>query len=101
MNVTHPSIRPARDVEAGISNAGEFKAVSLERDPLPLYVAGALRTSRPDPLTVAVAVNGIVTAVTHSYRDRDAHVFGTLIPESSLREGHNAVAALVVEEPQE
>ena len=31
------------------------------------------RTSRPDPLNVAVVVNGIVAAIAHSYQDRDGH----------------------------
>ena len=54
-------------------------------------------TSRPDPLSVAVVVNGIVAAIAHSYRDRDGHVFGTLIPEAALRDGKNTVAAFVVD----
>jgi hypothetical protein len=82
-----------------IRNARQFQAVTVARDPLPLYVSGVLSTSRTEPLTVAVIVNGIVAAVTHSYRERDTQMFATLIPETSLRNGDNAVTAVVVEAP--
>ena len=79
-----------------IRNERQFQAVNVARDPLPLYVSGVLSTSRSEPLTVAVAVNGIVAAVTHSYRERDTHMFATLIPETSLRNGDNAVSAIAL-----
>jgi hypothetical protein len=97
VNAASSSIQAVRDAEATIRNPGQFEAVDLSVDPVPLYVGGVLKTSRSEPLTVAVTVNGIVAAVAQSYRDRDDHVFGTLIPESSLREGNNAVAAFVVD----
>ena len=90
-------MHPARDVQITIRNPRQFEAVNLASDPLPLYVGGVLSTSRSAPLTVAVVVNGIVAAVTHSYREHDAHRFDTLIPETSLRNGNNIVAALVVD----
>jgi hypothetical protein len=96
-NVSRSPMRAATDVQITIRNPGQFDAVNLARDPLPLYVGGVLSTRRAEPLTVAVVVNGIVAAVTHSYRERDAHVFGTLIPETSLRDGKNIVTALVVD----
>ena len=94
-----PSVlRSARDLKIRIRNSREFRAVNLRRDPLPLYVTGILDTLRPDPLAVAVAVNGSIAAVTHSYRERGAHRFGTLIPESSLHDGRNSVSALVIDQ---
>lgn len=92
-----PGTQAAPDVQVTIRNPRQFQAVALARDPLPLHVTGVLSTSRRDPLTVAVVVNGIVAAVTQSYRERDAHMFGTLIPETSLRDGNNTVTAFVVD----
>jgi Sulfatase len=97
MNVSRSAMSSARDVQITIRNPRQFEAVNLARDPLPLYVGGVLSTSRSEPLTVAVVVNGTVAAVTHSYREHDAHRFDTLIPETSLRDGNNIVAALVVD----
>jgi hypothetical protein len=97
MNVSRSAIRAAADVHITINNPRQFDAVKRDRDPLPIYVRGELSTSRADPLSVAVAVNGNVAAIAHSYRERDSHTFGTLIPETALRDGHNTVAAFVVE----
>lgn len=85
------------EVQITIRDREQFAAVKLDRDPLPLYVRGVLRTSRRDPLTVAVAVNGTVAAVSQSYREGNAHVFGTLIPETVLRDGNNSVTGFVVD----
>ena len=90
----------AADVQITIRDQQRCASVALNRNTLPLYVRGVLTTSKSDPLNVAVAVNGVVVAVTQSYRERRAHVFGTLIPESSLREGNNAVAAAVIDLPE-
>ncbi len=98
-NVSRAPMHAPQDVQVTIRNERQFQAVNVARDPLPLYVSGVLSTSRSEPLTVAVAVNGIVAAVTHSYRERDTHMFATLIPETSLRNGDNAVTAVVVDTP--
>jgi hypothetical protein len=94
-SVSQSGLRAAKDVHIRIENPGQFDAVRRDRDPLPIYVRGVLSTSRPDPLNVAVVVNGIVTAIAHSYQERDGHMFGTLIPETALRDGKNTVSAFV------
>ena len=86
-----------KDVLITIRDPQQFASVNRERDVLPLYVQGTLNTAHEEPLTVAVAVNGTIAAVTHSYRDRNAHVFGVLIPETSLHDGNNAVTAFAVD----
>ena len=96
-NVNRAGLREARDVQVSINNPGQFEAVMRDRDPLPIYVRGVLNTARSDPLNVVVVVNGIVSAIAHSYQDRDGHLFGTLIPETALRDGNNTVAAFVVD----
>lgn len=100
--VAQSRLRPAPDVQITIHNPAQFEAVKLEVDPLPIYVRGFLTTSRPDPLDVAVVVNGVVTAIAHSfieqaYTQQESHTFGTLIPESALREGKNTVEAFVID----
>ena len=90
------AVHSAPDVRIGIRNNAQFQAVNLAVDPLPMYVTGVLRTTRSAPLVVAVFVNGTVAAVTQSYQERGAHQFGTLIPESSLRDGSNTVSAIAL-----
>ena len=69
MNVSRSGLRAAQDVKIRINNPAQFEAVARDRDPLPIYVRGVLDTSRPDPLNVAVVVNGIVTAIAQSYQE--------------------------------
>jgi len=95
--VNQPAMRVAQDVQVKIGDPSQFEAVRRDQDPLPLYVRGVLSTSRADPLSVAVVVNGTVAAIAHSYRERSGHVFGTLIPEAELRDGKNTVEAFVID----
>ena len=97
MDASGTALRPASDAAITLRNPRQFDNVKLASDPLPLYVHGALSTSRADPLNVAVVVNGTVAAVTQSYQDRDGHMFGTLIPETVLRDGRNTVSAFVLD----
>jgi hypothetical protein len=91
------ALKPAADVQVAVDNLPRYESVARERDPLPLYVSGVLETRRADPLNVVVAVNGTVAAIARSYRARGGHMFGTLIPETLLRDGRNAVTAFVVD----
>lgn len=97
---TEPSraaLKPAGDVQIVIDNHAQYESVALERDPLPIYVSGVLKTSRRDPLNVVVVVNGTVAAIAQSYHARGGHMFGTLVPETQLRDGKNAVTAFVTD----
>jgi hypothetical protein len=97
LDANGPAVQPAADVRVTIRSPERFDDVRLARDPLPLYVRGVVDTQRPDPVNVAVAVNGRVAAVVQSYQERGEHVFGTLIPEASLHDGRNTVAAFAIE----
>ena len=95
--MSRAALKPAADVQVTIDNPSQYESVARERDPLPIYVSGVLSTSRADPLNVVVVVNGTVAAIAQSYQARGGHMFGTLIPESALRNGKNTVAAFAVD----
>ena len=95
--VNRAALKPAADAQVVVDNLPQYESVARERDPLPIYVSGVLTTRRTDPLNVVVAVNGTVAAIARSYRARGGHMFGTLIPETLLRDGRNDVAAFVVD----
>lgn len=99
LGASQSALHAASGVRVSIRGGGQFQDVNLAADPLPLYVGGLLDTKRPAPLAIAVVVNGVVAAVTQSYRERAAHRFGTLIPETSLRNGRNVVAGVALDEP--
>ena len=85
------------EVKIRILDLKQYSDVRLDRDRLPLYVRGIIRTPRRPALHVAVIVNGIVAAVTESYLERGRHVFGTLIPDVVLRNGQNRVSATAID----
>jgi hypothetical protein len=95
--LSRASLKPAADVQVTLDKSAQYESVERGRDPLPIYVSGALKTSRPDPLNVVVVVNGTVAAIARSYHARGGHTFATLIPESALKDGSNAVTAFVVD----
>jgi hypothetical protein len=61
------------------------------------WVSGRIeRKQGAAPLELAVAVNGIVRAVTYSYRDSGEERFGALVPPDALRRGSNDIAVFSV-----
>jgi hypothetical protein len=95
--LSRAALKRAADVQVTVDKPSQYESVARERDPLPIYVSGVLKTSRADPLNVVVVVNGTVAAIAQSYQARGGHLFGTLIPESALRNGSNTVAAFAVD----
>ena len=93
------ALKPAADVQVTVDNPSQYESVTRERDPIPLYVSGVLNTSRADPLNVVVVVNGTVAAIAQSYHARGGHMYGTLIPETMIRDGKNTVTAFVTDTP--
>jgi hypothetical protein len=86
---------PAVAVEA----PSAFADLDPDADVLPARITGLVRAGGRDPgrLTLAVAVNGTVRAVTRTYAN-DARTlrFSALVPEASFRAGDNAVEVLAV-----
>jgi hypothetical protein len=89
------ALKAAADVQVTVDNPSQYESVVRDRDPIPIYVSGVLKTSRADPLNVVVVVNGTVAAITQSYHARGGHMYGTLVPETILRDGKNTVSAFV------
>ncbi len=82
-----------------VENLSSFTDVNLVADPLPLEIRGRIRGSAP-PLVLAVVVNGVVAATTVSYEQEQRHVFSTMIPETSLRQGVNEVRVFQLDRDQ-
>ena len=75
-----------------------FDDVDLDSETLPLYVRGAVTESIGGPVSVAIAVNGVIVATTQSYQENDERVFASMIPEDALKEGVNDLQAFVVDD---
>ena len=93
--------RVGTDTSIRFDDPSRFDTVDLERHTLPLFVRGALPTGIADRVSVAIAVNGVVVATTQSYREHDAWVVASMIPEDALTPGANDVQVFIVDGPAE
>lgn len=55
------------------------------------------RQSSSTPINLAIAINGVIQAVTTSFRERDSERFSALLPESAFRLGYNDVRVFITE----
>jgi Sulfatase len=81
-------------IRAQIVNASLMRNVNLHSRILATQVAGSITGGAPGAKRdVAVAVNGSVEAVGRTFRLRGDHVerFAAMVPETSLKPGHNRV----------
>jgi hypothetical protein len=77
-----------------------FGKVDRRSQSLPAFVRGQFESTRPPPpgMPVAIAVNGVVRAVTLVLPDSPTEPsFGALIPEAAWRDGANQVEVFAVE----
>jgi hypothetical protein len=79
---------------------GDFSNIDPAARFLPAHLSGRARWLTSDgPATVAVAVNGIVSATTRTYRfdDRGSrHAWSVVIPPSAFQSGENEVEVFLV-----
>jgi Sulfatase len=89
---------PAGSRRADLDNVSRFGNVSLDSPPVKLTgrLAGAQSTA---PLDMAIDVNGTIVATAPAIAPRQGapRIFSVLIPESSLRDGENAVQLFAIE----
>jgi sulfatase-like protein len=76
-----------------------FENVDPEAAFVPAHITGRVFL-REDagPLNLAVAVNGVIRAVTRTYREGQAWKFAAMIPDTAFRPGKNDVDVFVVSE---
>ena len=87
---------------ATVLTSGLTRAVNLRSDLLPNHIAGTLRGNRRGSTRdVAVAVNGVVQSVAHTFylAGSSTESFTALVPETSLRNGRNDVRVFALSRP--
>ncbi len=90
---------PTTRLKGTLDSPDLFKKVFPEGSVIPSLVAGYLyREEKADHHYLAVAVNGIVRAVTRTYREDTVHRFSALVPEESFRPGSNNVEIFAIRE---
>jgi hypothetical protein len=101
--------RPLSQLELASSVAGRmtlsdafraFEAVSLASGQVPALVTGtiAYETAPAGPVQLAVAVNGVVQAVTRTaHWNNINHFFSAFVPDAAFRDGTNLLQVLAIE----
>lgn len=75
--------------------------MDLESHTLPLSVWGKMEDDIEERVSLAIAINGVVTATTTSYLEHDEWVFASMIPWEALVPGPNDVRVFVVDGERE
>lgn len=93
--------RPATEPQVRLDHEEDLADVDLRRERLPVHLLGQLigldDESAPEPLTLAVAVNGIVRATTETFLEEDAWRFTVMIPKAALAKGRNRIEIVRVD----
>jgi len=78
-------------MSVSIDQAEDLSSVDLNGSYVPAYITGNIETGDAglDAAPLAVAVNGVISAVTTSYLDGENMRFAVIIPERSLAAGSN------------
>jgi sulfatase-like protein len=91
--------RVAGSAGSGTIASGQlFSNVRRSSGVVPTQIAGSLEGGSGEPRDLAVAVNGEIAAVGRSFRlaGRASESFAFMVPEHSLRDGHNTVEVFEV-----
>ena len=79
-----------------LDDPSQFHKVDIESHTLPLSVRGKMGNDIEKRVSLAIAINGVVTATTMSYLEHDEWVFASMIPWEALVPGSNDVRVFVV-----
>jgi hypothetical protein len=92
-------VRPSATARVEIDGRSLLSAVDPDSGFLPSYLEGRLTGRLPRRLELAVSVNGMIAAVTRTFRQHGQTRFAALVPERALRPGANDVAVFAVRGP--
>jgi Sulfatase len=84
--------------KVALTDPGAYADVDPDGPALPTWVTGEVSGGDGDRRDVAIAVNGVVRAVSNSFQlaNGDAELVAALVPPSSLRKGENTVEVFEV-----
>ena len=91
-----PGLRPSPTL-AGVENADRYRDVDPSSGVLPAYVVGRLDAPPGPAADVAVAVNGVIGAVSATWSQHGMTWFAGVVPPELLRRGANEVTLYLVE----
>jgi hypothetical protein len=89
----------AGDAKVALTDPGAYDDVDTEGAALPVWVTGKVSGGDGEKRDVAIAVNGVVRAVSNTFQlaNSSEELIAALIPPSSLRDGRNSVEVYEVD----
>ena len=97
-------ISETHEVSVDLEGGDAFSHVDPHSVFVPAYIRGrvVLEKRKSFPLTLAVAVNGIIRAVTQTFAENTGvALFSTVVPEEVFQAGHNEVEIFIVSHTNE
>jgi Sulfatase len=84
--------------KVSLTDPGAYDDVDADGAAIPIWVTGEVSGGDGDRRDVAIAVDGVVRAVSNTFRlaDGNAELVAALVPPSSLRDGENSVEVFEV-----
>jgi len=88
-----PLVTGDSSLDVSLTDGGAYDDVDPEGPAVPIWVTGTVSGGDGDKRDVAIAVNGVVRAMSNTFElaNRDGELIAALVPPSSLRKGSNSV----------
>lgn len=96
-SVANLAVRTDGDRVAHLRDPAHFSSVDLQSHFLPAHATGVIESPDHSPTRLAIALNGVIVALTDSYADNDACKFSAMLPEAAFRQGVNALQVFTFE----
>lgn len=87
---------PSSRLRAFIKERGLYRSVDTGGTVIPVRIGGTLLGGAEGDEVLAVAVNGVVAAVTRAYESDDEVAFLVMVPPERFRDGENVIDVLEV-----
>ncbi len=96
------------ELDGYLESEERYRDVDLDDRTLPVWVAGGLKIDAPEPLRVAVAVNGVIGGWSNAYvtnylnpglrppRDDQLRRWGMLVSPELLEDGRNEIEVFLL-----
>ena len=96
-SVSDLTVRRGVNRVARVRDLANFNSVNLQSDFLPAHANGFIEATDHSPTRLAIALNGVIVALTDTYLEDDAWKFSAMLPEAAFRQGVNALQVFTLE----
>jgi hypothetical protein len=96
-SVSDLPVRVSVNRVARVRDLAYFNSVKLRSNFLPAHANGFIESPDHSSTWLAIALNGVIVALTETYAEGDVWKFSAMLPESAFREGVNSLRIFTLE----